>query len=121
MLKFKNTTTKEDFLRSVKCRGQKIEPIELSGKIQKAWKISDKFENEWQVYFTKGIEEWSIFNIGRHGEIFFRVDIVLCGSDIEIWRAEKNGKNIKSERLLKQFMQVAIMVSCYHQFGYFKI
>ena len=121
MLKFKNMTTKENFLQNVEWSGKKVEQIEANGKDQMAWKISDRFGNVWNVLFQGRVNEWSVFNVPQYGEVSFKVDIVSCGNDVEIHRAEKAGRKIKSDRLLKQFSQVAMMVNCYIQFGYFKL
>ena len=121
MLKFKNMTTKENFLQHVEWSGKKVEQIEAYEKDQRAWQISDRFGNVWNVLFKGSVNEWSVFNVPQYGEPPFKVDIVSCGNDIEIHRAEKAGRKIESDRLLKQFSQLAMMVNCYIQFNYLKI
>lgn len=120
MFKFTNVTTKENFLKKIEWSEEEITPIEAFGNSQKSWKIIDRFDNEWNILFT-GNDEYSIYSVPHHScDELFRVDIVSSGNKIEIHRATKNGKNIKADRLLKQFAQLAIMVNCYVQFGYMK-
>ncbi len=122
MYRFTNTTTKENFLKSIEWSGNKIKPAEAYGKNQKAWNVIDKFGNEWNILFTGNVDEYSIFNVPHHPcDKPFKVDIVSSGNKIEIHRAEKNGRCIKADRLLKEFTQLALMVNCYIQFGYMKI
>lgn len=122
MLKFTNTTSKENFLKEIEWSGKEIKPIEAYGRDQKLWKIIDRFGNEWNVLFTGSVDEYSIFNVPHClCDKLFRVDIISRGNKIEIHKVTKNGKNIKSDRLLKQFAQLAMMVNCYVQFGYMKV
>ena len=48
----------------------------------------------------------------------FSVDILMSGNMVEIHRAIKDGRNLKADRNLKQFMQLALLMSCYKKFGY---
>ena len=41
----------------------------------------------------------------------------MPGNMVEIHRAIKDGRNLKADRNLKQFMQLALLVSCYKKFG----
>ena len=121
MYKFTNTTTKENFLKNIEWSGKEIKPIEAHGKDRKAWNVIDKFRNEWNILFAGNANEYSVFNVPRYpSDKPFKVDIISNGNKIEIHRAEKNGRHIKADRLLKEFSQLAIMVNCYSQFGFLK-
>lgn len=115
MLKFKNTTKREDFKKSVEWSKRKIEEIEKPHKNQRMWKISDCFGNVWNVLFTGNVDE---YRVSYENE--FSADILMHGNMVEIHRAIKNGRNLKADRNLKQFTQVALLVSCYNKFGYLK-
>ena len=118
MLKFTNGTTKENFLNTIQWSGNQVEHIEAYGKNQQAWQISDKFGNVWNVLFD-GNNEYSISNVCKcASDIPLNVIVLFNGNEIEIHSAEKEGRKIKAERLLKQFSQLAMMVNCYKQFGY---
>lgn len=115
MLKFENTTTKESFEKSVKWSGNKIEEMKKPHGNQRLWKISDCCGNVWDVLFTGNVDEYRI----SYRDVF-SVDILMYGNMVEIHRAIKNGRNLKADRNLKQFMQLALLVSCYRKFGYLK-
>ncbi len=119
MYKSTNITTKENFLKYIEFNGIEIKPVEVCAKNQRAWNVVDKFGNEWNIFFTGNVSEFSICNVPHYPcDKPFRVDIVSSGNKIEIHRAEKNGRHIKADRLLKEFTQLALMVNCYIQFGY---
>lgn len=115
MLKFENTTTKESFEKSVKWRKNKIEEMEKPYENQRLWRISDCFGNIWNVLFTGNVDE---YRISYKDE--FSVDILMPDNMVEIHRAIKDGRNLKADRTLKQFMQLALLMSCYKKFGYLK-
>lgn len=121
MYKFTNITTKENFLKETEWSGKKIVTVESPFKCQKQWQVSDRFGNIWNIRFNGNVNEYSIWNVCKYPtDEPFRVDIVSSGNKVEIHRAEKNGRKIKSDRLLKGFSQLALMVNCYSQFGYLK-
>ena len=107
MLKFENTTTKESFEKSVKWSKNKIEEMEKPHENQRLWRISDCFGNVWNI---------DEYRISYSDE--FSVDILMSGNMVEIHRAIKDGRNLKADRNLKQFMQLALLMSCYKKFGY---
>lgn len=113
MLKFENTTTKESFEKSVKWSKNKIEEMEKPHENQRLWRILDCFGNVWNMLFTGNIDEYRISYSDE-----FSVDILMSGNMVEIHRAIKDGRNLKADRNLKQFMQLALLMSCYKKFGY---
>lgn len=115
MLKFENKTTKEYFEKAIKRNKYEIEEIENSHKNQRLWRISDCFGNVWNVLFTGNVDE---YRISYDDE--FSVDILMPGNMVEIHRAIKNGRNLKADRTLKQFVQLALLMSCFKIFGYLK-
>lgn len=115
MLKFENTTTREVFEKSVGWSKSKIEEMEKQYENQRAWKISDRFGNVWNVLFTGNVDEYRV-SYGNE----FSIDILMYENMVEIHRAIKNGRSLKADRNLKQFTQVALLVSCYKKFGYLK-
>lgn len=115
MLKFENTITKESFEKSVKWSKNKIEEMEKPYENQRLWRISDCFGNIWNALFTGNVDE---YRISYKDE--FSVDILMPGNMVEIHRAIKDGRNFKADRNLKQFMQLALLMSCYKKFGYLK-
>lgn len=122
MFKFENTTTKEVFRNTIDFQRLEIKSIESLNKMQKQWNIKDRFGNEWSVVFFSGnVDEFSIYNVPHFScDKPFRVDFTMNGNYIEIHRALKNGRNIVSERLLKQFSQLILMVNSFYKFGYMK-
>lgn len=63
-------------------------------------------------------------NNGRNGLDLYTGAYMDCGeicgepcSRVEIHRAIKDGRSLKADRNLKQFMQLALLVSCYKKFG----
>ena len=67
------------------------------------------------MLFTGNVDE---YRISYKDE--FSVDILMHGNMVEIHRAIKDGRNLKADRNLKQFMQLALLMSCYKKFGYLK-
>lgn len=121
MYRFTNMTTKENFLKNIEWSGEVLKPMETPCKSQKLWQVSDRFGNVWNILFRGEVDEYSICNVCKYpSDEPFRVDIVSSGNKIEIHRAEKNGRKIKSDRLLKGFSNLAMMLNCYSQFGYLK-
>ena len=111
MIKFKNTTEKEAFKNMIEFQGLKIKPIQALYDNQK----------QWNVVFTGNVDELYIYNVPHFGcDKPFRVDFIMNGNNVEIHRALKNGRNIVSERLLKQFSQLILMINSFYIFGYMK-
>lgn len=115
MLRFTNCTTKETFKASIRWSDIKVEKLESPNKNQKLWKISDRFSNVWEVLFTGNVNE---FRVSYHDKS--SVDLLLCGDTIEIHRAIKNGRRLKSDKYLKQFINLALMVGSRKKFGYLR-
>ncbi len=121
MIKFENITKKEHFENTIEFQDLKIKPIQALYKNQKQWNITDRFGNEWNVVFTGNVNEFYIYSVTHFGcDKPFRVDFIMNGNNIEIHRALKNERNIVSERLLKQFSQIVLIVNCFYKFGYMK-
>jgi hypothetical protein len=119
MIRFTNRTTKEDFVNGIEWRWQTINPVESDGNFARSWDVADRFENEWKITFTGKVNEFTISN-DKHTKPFI-LYLILIGDKVEIHKAIENGRNIKSDRLLRKYTRLADMVSCYHRFGYLKI
>lgn len=121
MLILKNNTTKASFESNLSWNKHKIEELENPYQNQRAWKISDRFGNVWNILFTGNVNEYRIsYEPQYDGDDTFSVDIVTSGDIVEIHQAIKNGRTLKSDRNLKQFINLALMLNCYMQFGYLK-
>lgn len=121
MYKFENKTERESFENTIDFQGLKIKPIQALYGNQKQWNITDRFGNEWNVVFTGNVNEFYLYNVPHlNYDKPFRIDFVMTGNNIGIHRALKNGRNIVSEKLLKQFSQLILMVNCFYKFGYMK-
>lgn len=121
MFKFKNTTEKEVFENTISFQGLKIKSIKSPYKTQKQWNITDRFGNEWNVVFSGNVDDFYLYSVPHFQcDKPFRVDFIMNGNNVEIHRALKNGRNIVSDRLLKQFAQLILMVNCFYKFGYMK-
>ena len=111
MFKFKNSTTKEKFLNSISFSEHKITKTDNN-----KWEITDRFTNKWRLVFTS-VNQFTIYNDDEP----FIIDLYLKDKNVEILQAVIRGKKLKSERLLKKFSQLAILISCYFQFNYLKL
>ena len=121
MFKFKNVTERESFENIINSQDLKINLIREPYKTQKQWNIQDRFGNEWNVVFTGNVNEFYLYNVPHLSyDKPFRIDFVMTGNNIEVHKALKNGRNIVSERLLKQFSQLILMINCFYKFGYMK-
>ena len=121
MFKFENTTEKESFENTIDFQCLKIKSIKALHDNQKQWNIIDRFGNEWNVVFSGNVNEFYLYNVPHFGcDKPFRVDFTMSGNKVEIHRALKNGRNIVSEKLLKQFSQLILMINCFYKFGYMK-
>ena len=115
MLRFENKTTKENFEKSVELSKNKIEEMERPHENQRLWRISNCFGYAWNVLFTGNVDEYRISYKDK-----FLVYILMPGNMVEIHRAIKGGRNLKADRNLKQFEELALLISCYKKFGYLK-
>lgn len=121
MYKFENKTERESFENMIDFQGLKIKPIQALYGNQKQWNITDRFGKEWNVVFTGNVNEFYLYNVPRLScDKPFRIDFVMTGDNIEIHRVLKNGRTIVSERLLKQFSQLILMINCFYKYGYMK-
>ena len=122
MYKFRNISTKEDVQKYMEWVGIKIQSLEPITKHQHRWNIQDRFENEWNLIFRTNENEWTICNVCHSsGDIPFSVSFISNGRDVEILRAEKNGKHYKADRFLKSFSKLILMVNGYINFGYIAV
>ena len=121
MYKFENKTERESFENTIDFQGLKIKPIQALYGNQKQWNITDRFGNEWNVVFTGNVNEFYLYNVPHlNYDKPFRIDFVMTGNNIGIHRALKNGRNIVSEKLLKQFSQLILMINCFYKLEYMK-
>lgn len=121
MYKFENITEKESFENTIDFQCLKIKSIKALHENQKQWNITDRFGNEWNVVFSGNVNEFYLYNVPHLSyDKPFRIDFMMTGNNIEIHKALKNGRNIVSERLLKQFSQLILMVNSFYKFGYMK-
>lgn len=121
MITFKNVTTKEKFLKNNEWAGQTIRPIESWGETTRAWIIEDKFGNEWTLFFSGKSGEFIIGDESGKSVPPFRVYLCVNDNQFSILHAVDNGRKIKSDRLLKKYKELALMVSCYSMFGMLNI
>lgn len=121
-MKVKNDISKEEFEEKCKNHGYTLEPLEPNSKCQKAWKLSEKFFNDgWIIVFTGEVDEFSVYHYHSETEKYARrIDLVLTGDSIEIVRAWANRRTAKSEFLLKRYVPIAKLISCYKQYGFLK-
>lgn len=125
MLKFLNVTTKEDFLSYKDWARQQISPMTTQCSGTQAWKISDHFGNTWDVTFSRNGGELTAsendgeFTVGgmTTNSSPFKVYLHLCGDAVEIVMATENGRTIRSDRLLKKYRELSVMVSNYLRFN----
>ena len=116
-----NITSKEHFIDYIEQCGQKIFEVPCQSKCKKVWNIKDRFGNEWNLIFEGRADEWKICNVCNYPcDIPFCVEFLSCGKEVEIMRAQKAGRNYKSDRFLKQFSHLMLMANSYIQFGYIK-
>ena len=125
MICFDNAVTNEQFAEYLDFNKQKVVPMQLltvnpdAIKGLKAWEITDKFDNCWEVIFNENFNEWTI--AGHANYCPFRVFVHMADSHVEIHTAHRNGKVIKADRMLQKYINLASIVNCYMRFGYFKV
>lgn len=115
MLKFQNTTTKENFQSHVDWAEEWIASAPTPHSGTRSWKIGDRFGNTWGVTFTGNVGEFTVEDTTPEGSPF-KVYLYLSGDKIEIVKALDNGRNIQSDRLLGKYKCLALMVSNYLRF-----
>lgn len=100
-------------------------------KVSRKYVLDNMDRETWLSGIGRAAFHWSAARETKDGKtIFFdarklfkdefSVDILMYGNMVEIHRAIKNGQNLKADRTLKQFMQLALLMSCYKKFGYLK-
>ena len=112
MLTYRNVTTKENFLANIEWANQSIKPINTQRKNVREWEINDGFGNTWAVLFNGNVGEFSISN--SQTENPFIVYLYLSGDQFEIVKANDNGRNIQSKRLLKKYNNLTFVIT-FHQ------
>jgi hypothetical protein len=75
--------------------------------------------NQWKLIFTGNVGEFTIG--GTNNGSAFVVAMYLSGDKVEIVEAFERGRCIRSDRLLKKYRELTLMVSNYLRFGYLKI
>lgn len=118
-MRYTNVTTKEAFQSHLDWAEQHIEPLHADSKIVRSWTIWDRFMNQWKLIFTGNVGEFTIS--GANDGATFVVALYLSGDKVEIVEALARGRCIRSDRLLKKYSELALMVSNYLRFGYLKI
>ncbi|NBH77049.1 hypothetical protein D3Z52_02390 [Clostridiaceae bacterium] len=103
-MKITNTTTRERFHAHIDWAEEQIASIPTRFSGTEAWKIHDRFGNEWVVTFT--------------GD---KVYLYLSGDSFEIMRAVEGKRHIQSDRLLGKYKYLALMVSNYFRFHLLRI
>lgn len=118
-MRYTNVTTKEAFQSHLDWAEQRIEPLHTDSKTVCSWTIYDRFMNQWKLVFTGNVGEFTVGGINNGGA--FVVAMCLSGDKFEIVEAFDRGRCIRSDRLLKKYKELALMVSNYLRFGYLKI
>ena len=116
MLKFTNNIEKENFQNNVEMWHTNVSVIEIeteTGKKQKTWQITDRIGENLTVLPTQNENEYSICGFLQYGKVPFTLGIYSNGDKFEILRAIRNGRNIKSDKLLNSFRYIAKRVHCY--------
>jgi hypothetical protein len=111
MYKFINRTTKEEFLNTINFNENNITKTDKN-----QWEITDRYKNKWRLVFIS-VNQFTIYNDDEP----FWVDVYFKGQNVEILQAGISGKKLKSERFLKKFSELAMLISCYFQFNYLKL
>lgn len=118
-MRYTNVTAKAAFQSNLDWAEQRIEPLDVDNKTVRSWRICDRFLNQWKLIFNGNVGEFTIS--GTNDGATFVVAMYLTGDKIEIVEAFDGGRHIRSDRLLKKYRELALMVSNYFRFGYLKI
>lgn len=118
-MRYTNVTTKESFQAHLDWAEQCIEPLHTDSSTVRSWMICDRFMNQWKLIFTGNVGEFTIG--GTNNGSAFVVAMYLSGDKVEIVEAFERGRCIRSDRLLKKYRELTLMVSNYLRFGYLKI
>lgn len=119
-MKITNTTTRESFHAHIDWAEEQIASISTQFPRMRAWKIHDRFGNEWTVTFTGDVGEFTVEGKAENG-IPFKVYLYLSGDSFEIIKATDGKRNIRSDRLLGKYKYLALMVSNYFRFHLLRI
>ena len=118
-MRYTNVTTNESFQAHLDWAEQCIEPLHTDSSTVRSWMICDRFMNQWKLIFTGNVGEFTIG--GTNNGSAFVVAMYLSGDKVEIVEAFERGRCIRSDRLLKKYRELTLMVSNYLRFGYLKI
>lgn len=119
-MKITNTTTRERFHAHIDWAEEQIASIPTRFSGTEAWKIHDRFGNEWVVTFTGDVGEFTVEGKTESG-VPFKVYLYLSGDSFEIMRAVEGKRHIQSDRLLGKYKYLALMVSNYFRFHLLRI
>ena len=110
MLKYRNSTTKEQFKSYyLDWSEEQIRSVPPQFSTQLKWEITDRFGNVWTVTFTGEVGEFTVEGKTSTG-VPFKIWLYLSGDRVEIIKAFDGGRNIRSDRLLGKYKELAHMV-----------
>lgn len=123
MIEFKNTTTKANFKKYIEFAEQKIQLLPTETKGACIWKITDRFNNMWEVHFYGTVNEFTVYNKNPQNDtIVFALYISIWGDMCAIYKAvEINGdkkRKIQADKFLRKYEQLTLNISNYLRFGY---
>lgn len=116
MLKFRNVTSKENFRSYADWAEERITPKGTDWPRTCVWLVEDRFGNAWTVTFTGEVGDFTVEGKTSAGTAF-KVWLYLSGDSAEIVKAYDGGRNIRSDRLLGKYKELACMVSNYFRFN----
>ncbi len=100
MIEYSNKTTQKEFEKYLVSSAIKMEAIENDIK---TWQVSNGFHN-WRIVSTENSNNFSIYYISKYDcDQPYRVDIISKGNRVQIHKAEIAGREIKADRLLRNF------------------
>ena len=119
---YRNITSKDAFEKQLAFSEQTIESFETGNATTRGWIVKDRFGNRWKIIFTREVGTFTVeYDCEIDNKQYFKVWIYLTGDMADIYKAYAHKRNIKSEKLLKHYLDITAMASNYFRFGYLKL
>ncbi len=124
MIKFKNSVTNEQLKKTIEDNGIVITDLPLKNNCIRGWRMTLSNGKTLIIAFTGEVNEWTIgVQSLENGLVTYPevIDIYSAGDCVEIHRALVGNRNLKAERFLKKYKELALLLNGLVQFGYLKL
>jgi len=120
-MEFQNAINKTSFLQSCEKGLYSIESLENKENGTKVYQLNDNTLNDLSWILHKCEKHYVIEYKGeppfKHGFEPYMLTIEVNEDKVKLTELHRNGKNYKSEKYLKKYLNIGLFASCFIKFG----